>query len=103
MATTTIATRPPATAGAYGLVKQMRGQAAITGTGSLVFTGLSTVIAGTEGVTVANSGATTPWSIAMETGLSGVTLSAVVLAPTGVPAIAVSAVAQNVNFDVWGY
>ena len=100
--TTTIAARAPAAAGAFGLVKQSRGQAAITGTGSLIFTGLATVIVGSEVVSVANAATTIPSAVAVETGLSGVTVSVVVIAPAAA-ANAISAVAQNVNVGVWGF
>ena len=100
--TTTIAAIPPAASGAFGLVKQSRGQAAITGTGSLIFTGLATVIVGSEEVGIANAAATVTTAVAMETGLSGVTVSVVVVA-LAAAANSVSAVAQNVNVGVWGF
>ena len=103
MAITITSVRPPRLADRSDL-KQMDTQVSVTGTATVAFSPpANAIIIGTEQVSVANSGATTPWSVAAETGLSGTSISVVVLALAAAPTIAASGVATKVNVQAKGW
>lgn len=103
MAITTSSVRPPRLADRADL-KQFDTQVSVTGTATVAFSPpANAIIVGTEQVTAANSGATTPWSVATETGLSGTSISVVVLALAAAPTIAASGSAIKVNITCKGY
>lgn len=76
-------------------------QAAVTGTAAIA-TGLTTIDLGGVVACVANSGLTTPWSLASINTVAGGSVTVVVLAVTSGPAIAASTVATNVNVIATG-
>lgn len=71
-------------------------QASITGTGA-VATGLSSILTGGAAVSVANSGTTTPWTVATISSIAAGSVNVVVLSLASAPTIGAAGGAQLVN------
>ncbi len=79
-----------------GVEKISSTQASITGTGAIA-TGLATVDTGGAVVSVANSGTTTPWTIATISSVAAGTVNVVVLSLAAAPTIGAAGGALLVN------
>ncbi len=102
MAVTVSSVRPPRLADRAEL-KQFDTQVAVTGTATVAFAPpANKIIAGTEHVSIANAAVTITSAVAMQTSLSGTSISVVVVA-LAAAANTVSAVAQNVNISAKGW
>lgn len=102
MAITVTSVDPPRIADRAQL-KQFDTQVAVTGTATVAFAPpANKIIAGTEHVTIANMAVTVTTALAGESGLSGTSISVVVVA-LAAAANTISAVAQNVNISCKGW